>query len=118
MLLRCQSCLLLRDISGLFTILRCLLYSWVITEEFVHYLTLNADGSAYPAVRVDRFAEATILLPSDFILNKFHDISDCIRNKIANNNQQIQILTKTRDLLLPKLMSGKIRIEEGKEIKT
>ena len=43
-----------------------------------------------------------------------------IDQKIYTNEKQIQTLTKTRDTLLPKLMSGKLRvkdeniIEEGK----
>jgi len=32
--------------------------------------------------------------------------------KIINNAQQIQNLTKTRDSLLPKLMSGQLRVKE------
>jgi type I restriction enzyme S subunit len=33
-----------------------------------------------------------------------------MRDKIHKNSQQIQTLTQTRDVLLPKLMSGKLRI--------
>jgi type I restriction enzyme S subunit len=33
-----------------------------------------------------------------------------MREKIYQNSRQIQTLTQTRDVLLPKLMSGKLRI--------
>jgi len=36
-------------------------------------------------------------------------------NKIQTNNTQIQSLIKTRDTLLPKLMSGKVRVNNIKQ---
>ena len=88
------------------------LYSWVTTDSFVEYLTFNASGSAYPAVKAEHFEIADVLLPEKLILNKFHGVVDTMREKIYQNALQIQTLTKTRDVLLPKLMSGKLRITE------
>jgi type I restriction enzyme S subunit len=86
------------------------LYSWVTTDSFVEYLTFNASGSAYPAVKAEHFEIANILLPDKLNLSRFHAVVDPMREKIQQNSQQIQTLTKTRDVLLPKLMSGKLRI--------
>lgn len=88
------------------------LYSWVTTDSFVEYLTFNASGSAYPAVKAEHFEIADILLPDKSTLRKFHAVVDPMRDKIHQNTLQIQTLTKTRDVLLPKLMSGKLRITE------
>jgi type I restriction enzyme S subunit len=88
------------------------LYAWVTTSLFVDYLTLNASGSAYPAVKAEHFEIAEIILPSKAILGMFHSIVDPMRIKTYENSLQIQTLTKTRDALLPKLMSGQLRIEE------
>lgn len=88
------------------------LYSWVTTDAFVEYLTFNASGSAYPAVKAEHFEIAEVLLPDKFNLSKFHALVDPMREKIHQNSRQIQTLTKTRDVLLPKLMSGKLRIQE------
>ena len=79
---------------------------------FVDYLTLNASGSAYPAVKAEHFEIAEIVLPSKSVLEKFHALIDPMRVKTHENSQQIQTLTKTRDSLLPKLMSGKLRVKE------
>jgi type I restriction enzyme S subunit len=73
-------------------------------------LTFNASGSAYPAVKAEHFEIANILLPDKLNLSRFHAVVDPMREKIQQNSQQIQTLTKTRDVLLPKLMSGKLRI--------
>ncbi|WP_446408097.1 restriction endonuclease subunit S [Coleofasciculus sp.] len=86
------------------------LYSWVTTESFVEYLTFNASGSAYPAIKAEHFEIADVLLPDKFNLTKFHAVIEPMREKIHQNSRQLQTLTKTRDLLLPKLMSGKLRI--------
>ncbi|EDX73621.1 Type I restriction modification DNA specificity domain protein [Coleofasciculus chthonoplastes PCC 7420] len=87
------------------------LYSWVTTESFVEYLTFNASGSAYPAIKAEHFEIADVLLPDKFNLTKFHAVIEPMREKIHQNSRQLQTLTKTRDLLLPKLMSGKLRIK-------
>jgi len=89
------------------------LYSWVTTDAFVEYLTFNASGSAYPAVKAEHFEIADVLLPEKPILNRFHAVVDPMRGKIHQNALQIQTLTKTRDRLLPKLMSGQLRITES-----
>jgi type I restriction enzyme S subunit len=88
------------------------LYAWVTTSLFVDYLTLNASGSAYPAVKAEHFEIAEIILPSKAILGMFHSIVDPMRIKTYENSLQIQTLTKTRDALLPKLMSGQLRVKE------
>jgi type I restriction enzyme, S subunit len=92
------------------------LYSWVTTGDFVDYLTFNADGSAYPAVRVDRFADAKILIPPSEILENFERNVGKMRDKIAKNEQESQTLSTLRDTLLPKLMSGEIRVAEAERL--
>ncbi|MFV0298843.1 MAG: restriction endonuclease subunit S, partial [Hyphomicrobiaceae bacterium] len=42
--------------------------------------------------------------------NVFADLADQFRAMIRNNEQENQILAATRDLLLPKLMSGELRL--------
>ena len=54
------------------------------------------------------------IIPSKEIISKFKELSTPIEEKIINNNQKIQTLKKTRDTLLPKLMSGQIRVNEFK----
>lgn len=86
------------------------LYSWVTTQEFVDYLTYNADGSAYPAVRVDRIADADVLLPPPPVLKKFQELVGNFLDKAAANDRESVTLAEIRDTLLPKLLSGEIRV--------
>lgn len=89
------------------------LYCWVTTDEFVDYLAANADGSAYPAVRPEHFSIADILLPPAPLLSRFENVMAPLMEKIAYNEEQCRTLCIIRDMLLPSLMSGQIRVPAG-----
>ncbi|NGF55357.1 restriction endonuclease subunit S [Parapedobacter sp. SGR-10] len=50
-------------------------------------------------------------------IEKFHAEVDPMMKKIKSNYTQIRTLTALRDTLLPKLMSGEVRVEEAKKYK-
>jgi type I restriction enzyme S subunit len=54
--------------------------------------------------------EAKVLIPSDEELEAMSEQMEPLIDKIIANNKQITSLTKLRDTLLPKLMSGEIRV--------
>ena len=91
------------------------LYQWVTTDQFVEYLTANADGSAYPAVRADHFAKALCVVPPNDILADFDACVHPMRSNIAFNSLMNTSLAAIRDTLLPKLMSGEIRVPVTEE---
>lgn len=64
---------------------------------------LHAGGS----VKYMRFD-----LPTKNVLNKFNDISEDIFSSILNLNEQNQLLKEARDILLPRLMTGMIDVEQ------
>ena len=53
-----------------------------------------------------------IIIPADGILNQFEAELAPILNKQENIASEIQALTTLRDTLLPKLMSGELKINE------
>lgn len=54
--------------------------------------------------------EAKVLIPSEEELDAMSEQMEPLIDKIIANNKQITSLTKLRDTLLPKLMSGEIRV--------
>ncbi len=56
--------------------------------------------------------EAKVLIPSEEELDAMSEQMEPLIDKIIANNKQITSLTKLRDTLLPKLMSGEIRVTE------
>jgi type I restriction enzyme S subunit len=72
---------------------------------------INLDiGGVQPSIKVPHLLEMKIKCPSQSFLDKFHNAVDGNFQKIKSNTQQIQTLTQLRDNLLPKLMSGEVRV--------
>lgn len=94
----------------------CYLHLWVTTDEFVDYLTANAEGSAYPAVRPEAFASARVLIPSPRIVEAFEEKAAPLFELREQNNLQSHTLAALRDALLPKLLSGEIRVRQAEEL--
>ena len=91
------------------------LYAWVTTAGFVQYLSYSADGSAYPAVRPERFSEAEILVPPPAVVVRFEGIVEPLRARMASNGRESITLGNIRDVLLPKLICGEIRLKDAEK---
>jgi type I restriction enzyme S subunit len=98
------------------------------TECIYHFLKYNENeinnhttGSAIPHTDKNFVLSLKIALPdaNDIMFSKFNKAIGSIENKIIQNNDENKRLAKIRDSLLPKLMSGEIRvpinIKEGDE---
>ena len=68
-------------------------------------------GSTQPLIRQSDIKEIEIKLPASEILTMFENLTNIYFNKIKENSKQIQTLTQLRDTLLPKLMSGEVRVK-------
>ncbi|GAB0057797.1 hypothetical protein SIID45300_02129 [Candidatus Magnetaquicoccaceae bacterium FCR-1] len=71
-----------------------------------------ADGGAYPAVRPEVIETIQCVLPDDLVVKVFHKLSSPLLVKVTENQHQAQILTTLRDTLLPRLISGQLRLPE------
>lgn len=87
------------------------LYCATTTDDFVTYLTNNATGAAYPAVTATTFEKADLLIPAPTLLKQFGNITIPMAEQVHMLQRQIQNLRRTRDLLLPRLLSGQINVE-------
>ncbi len=86
------------------------LYFATTTDDFVAYLTNHATGAAYPAVTAKTFEKAVMLIPHTALLKMFGDTKISIAEQIHTFQSQIQNLLFTRDLLLPRLLSGQVEL--------
>ena len=70
----------------------------------------NDNGTVFGSISKSDFENIDIMIPDkDTILN-FQKQVKPIDDKIINNNYEIQTLIQQRDSLLPKLMSGEVKI--------
>ena len=70
------------------------------------------SGSAVPSLNRNNVHNLIQILPSNIVLDKFQEVIESSFAKIAENNTGIETLAKLRDTLLPKLMSGELRIPD------
>lgn len=84
----------------------------VSSEEFVSHATQTSQGTKMPRANWKVLLDYSLLVPPDSIKLKFNsvleNVVDQIENMIFKNNN----LRRTRDLLLPKLVSGQLDIKE------
>lgn len=71
------------------------------------------NGSVFQEIAKSVFKELRITIPPSFLLDDFEQAVNPLFEKIKTNQQQIRTLEKLRDMLLPKLMSGEVRVEYG-----
>lgn len=89
------------------------LYFLMRTEMFKQHCVSYANGTTVlhlPRVAVPQYQ---VILPKDLGAKKvtdFNAIAEVTVNKLTANIQAIQALTATRESLLPRLMSGEIRV--------
>ena len=89
------------------------LYFATTTDDFVTFLNNNATGAAYPAVSGATFEKAELLIPPAPLLKKFGDATIPMAEQIHTLHHQNQNLRRTRDLLLPRLLSGQVMIQQA-----
>ncbi len=81
-------------------------------QDFKDYAESCMEGSSgRQRVNVDHLKEFTIGKPSDEVIQQFNDYLESIESKLIYNSKQIQTLENLRDTLLPKLMSGEVRVQ-------
>lgn len=81
-------------------------------HENIERLAALADGGAYPAVRPELVHATACVLPLPRVLEAFHALASPLLASIAANTQRARLLAETRDTLLPRLISGKLRLPE------
>ena len=94
---------------------RELVYLAATASENIDRLAQLADGAAYPAVRPDVVSATPIVLPKadeavGSIRGEFSRLTRDIFDSAALAHRESQTLAGLRDTLLPKLISGELRI--------
>ncbi len=91
------------------------------TKEYLYfflkiyqYETLGSTSSIVTSINSKMIKEMKITIPDKITIEKFKTITEGKFNKIKFNQQQIRTLEKLRDTLLPKLMSGEVRVSYEK----
>jgi len=75
-----------------------------------HLKNIGANGATMGNVNKEKFESTKILLPSDAMISLFRGMTQDMFEAIKSLSYQNANLRQTRDLLLPKLVTGEIRV--------
>jgi len=85
-------------------------YIYLVLKRF-DYSSLGTTSSIATAVNSKTIKDMPILIPDEQTMKKFTELVEPIFADILENTKQIDSLSQIRDSLLPRLMSGKIRVK-------
>lgn len=87
------------------------IWCYVLSKEFQEIKDSLVSGSVQPDITNEGIKSILIPKPDNQTLLKFNQLVKPWFIKIQKNNSQIRTLTALRDTLLPKLMSGEVRVD-------
>ncbi len=90
--------------------LATMIYCWLNCEQGKQTLSLLTIGTSQSALTIENLRKIKIVIPVPQILNFFAEKVMNINNQKDYLKKQKQNLIKQRDLLLPRLMSGKLEV--------
>jgi type I restriction enzyme S subunit len=85
------------------------LWSRYHLQQFIAIATAHATTMGH--IKRGDLDEAQVNVPSQSEIEEYNKTLEPIIEKIISNNKQIKTLEKQRDTLLPKLMSGEVRVK-------
>ena len=77
---------------------------------------LGSNGATMGNVNKSKFESMEVVAPTHDLLVGFHKLTKPMLKSILLHSRQIQNLRRTRDLLLPRLLSGQINVEAAEHV--
>jgi type I restriction enzyme, S subunit len=89
--------------------------SCISMDEFVDYTDRSSAGTKMPRTSWALMARYELTLPPDELMKAFEDVISPLFEQVVDNIHESRTLAALRDLLLPKLMSGAIRLKDAEQ---
>jgi len=80
------------------------------SDLYKQYVIANVGGAAQPNANAHVLSNAMILIPTDPLLEEFRNFTEPIFDQVEVLATQIERLKSARELLLPRLMDGRISV--------
>ena len=91
-------------------------YFW-LKERLPEFQAIASDKvTTMGHIQRHHLSEAFAAVPSDELLKKLDKIQAPLVEKLVQNNLETHILARLRDTLVPKLVSGEIRLRQAERI--
>jgi type I restriction enzyme S subunit len=92
------------------------LYFWLWSDAVMHELKHRGGKAAIPGINQSDVRDLRIPTPSALVLNRFEELVAPLISRIFNNSKSAQTLATLRDTLLPRLISGQLRLPEAEAV--
>lgn len=91
-------------------------FVWLWTLASMETIHQKANGSTFQEISKANFRPIETIVPTPDLLRVFDEKAGFWLKKIVSNETESRSLAQLRDLLLPKLMSGEIRIRDAEKM--
>ena len=100
-------------ITAIWSGYRYYIYQYLIQDEIVDKLQAIAEQSVstFPSLNAADITNMEIVIPPNDVVGDYAAISCSIREQIEKNQQESRRLAAIRDTLIPRLMSGGIKVD-------
>ena len=80
------------------------------------FKTYDSEGTVFGSINKKDFEALKVIMPNMEVLQHFDNITISLDSRISQNENTIRTLTELRDTLLPKLISGQLRLPEAQSL--
>jgi type I restriction enzyme S subunit len=91
-------------------------FAWLWTLANMETVHQKANGSTFQEISKANFRPIPLTVPPQAILQAFDKVARPLFDRIVTNERESRALAATRDYLLPKLMSGEVRVKEAEKV--
>jgi type I restriction enzyme S subunit len=84
-------------------------------REDIDALVRAAHGSVFDTITTSTFASSRIVLPPELLLKAFEERAAPVFHRVLRNTHECLTLAALRDTLLPKLISGDLRVKDAEK---
>ena len=87
-------------------------FHFLAMKMAIAYIKGISKSGVFDNIVIDTFKQVPLRVPSESVLNRFNVLLEPIFKQVGNLLVANEALTRTRDLLLPRLISGKLSVED------
>src|SRR5690606_23758035 len=91
------------------------LYCLASSSEFVESMCQLVTGTSnsHQRVKPDQLREIRVFAANENVIAAFSNMVEALMNQVLQNSQQSRTIAPLRDTLLPKLISGDLRVQDA-----
>ena len=95
---------------------RAFVIACISQDEFVAFTDRTSDGTKMPRTSWGRMEQYSLRVPGITTLRAFDAVVEPMLTRIVSNIHESRSLAATRDFLIPRLMSGEVRLKEAEKL--